>query len=168
FRALLGATALAAAFCLAPAVASAQVCGVPPCGSGGGGTAPLSITLLQNMEFGTLAGDGSITGTATIDPSTGTKSVAGGTFDFGGVTSAASFEVKGLRNTPFTIILPAIVTLNSGADSMTLDSFTSNPSGSGILGSSGKLSVTVGATLHVGVNQPAGNYTGIFDVIVNY
>ncbi len=120
------------------------------------------------MEFGTLAGDGSITGTATIDPSTGTKSVAGGTFDFGGVTSAASFEVKGLRNTPFTIILPAIVTLNSGADSMTLDSFTSNPSGSGILGSSGKLSVTVGATLHVGVNQPAGNYTGIFDVIVNY
>lgn len=146
--------------------ASAQACGTPPCGGGGG--PPITITLTQNLEFGTLAGDASASGTAVINATTGAKSVTGGVFDFGGVSNAASFEVKGKPNTPYTIILPGSVTLSSGGNSMSLGSFTSNPSGSGLLGSNGKTTLQVGATLQIGVSQPAGTYTGIFNVIVNY
>ena len=161
--------ALLAAVVLASAGnTSAQVCGTPPCGGGGGGGGSLKLYLLQNMEFGTLAGDASISGTAVINPTTGAKSVTGGVFDFGGISNAASFEVKGKKNTPYTIILPGSVTLSSGGNTMTLGSFTSNPSGTGIIGSTGNDTLQVGATLQVGVNQPAGTYSGIFDVIVNY
>lgn len=155
---------VAAAILAGAGDASAQPCGTPPCGGG----PPITVTLLQTLEFGTLAGDSSVSGTATINPATGTKSVTGGVFDFGGVSNAASFEVKGKPNTPFTIILPGSVTLNSGTDTLTLGSFASSPSGTGLLGSSGKTNVLVGATLQVGANQAAGAYSGIFDIIVNY
>lgn len=137
----------------------------PPC-SGGGGI-PISITLTQDMAFGTLAPDVSLAGSAIVDPSTGTKTVTGGVFDFGGIHNPAIFAVSGTRNMAFTITLSGAVTLTSGANSMTLNTFTSNPA-VGLLSNAGTANVTVGATLQVGANQPAGTYTGLFDVTVNY
>jgi hypothetical protein len=49
---------------------------------------------------------------------------------------------------------------------MTLTNFTSNPSGS--FTGSALTELTVGATLNVGPNQPAGNYTGSYPISVNY
>lgn len=130
---------------------------------------PISIKLMQDMAFGTLAGDGTLAGTAVINPSTGVKSVTGGVFDLGGIHNPAIFEVKGDKNTTFNITLPGAVTLTSGGNSMTLNNFTSSPSGSGVpTGPNGKVDVTVGATLQVGVNQAAGTYSGVFTVTVNY
>lgn len=135
----------------------------PPCSTG----TPISISVTQNMAFGTLAPDVSISGTAVINPSTGTKTVTGGVFDFGGVHNPAIFAVTGKKNTAFTITLPAAITLDFGGNSMTLNTFTSNPA-VGLLDGAGTATLTVGATLQVGTNQPAGAYTGIFDVTVNY
>jgi len=52
---------------------------------------------------------------------------------------------------------------------MTIDAFTSNPSGTGAL-TAGSQVLTVGATLNVGANQVTGAYTNAtgFDVTVNY
>lgn len=135
---------------------------------------PISITLQANLEFGTIAGDGTFPGAVTIDPVTGNKTVGGGAYDFGGLHSRAEFEVKGTRYATFTITLPASVTLNSGGNSMTLNNFTSTPSGTGVLSTAGdlpgngKATVCVGATLQVGAGQAAGVYSGAFTVIVNY
>ena len=135
---------------------------------------PISITLQTDLEFGTIAGDGTFPGTVTIDPITGNKTVGGGAYDFGGLHSRAEFEVKGTKDAIFTITLPASVTLTSGGNSMTLDNFTSTPSGTGDLSTegdlpgNGKATVYVGAILQVGTNQAAGTYSGAFTVIVNY
>lgn len=136
----------------------------PPCNGGGNA---ITISLTQDMAFGTLAPDISLAGTAVINPTTGTKTVTGGVFDFGGIHTAAIFAVSGKKNTAFTITLPGAVTLTSGGNSMTLNGFTSDPA-VGLLNNGGNANVTVGATLQVGANQPAGTYTGIFDVTVNY
>jgi hypothetical protein len=141
--------------------AAGQSCGSPPCD-------PISITWVQDLEFGTLAGDGTSAGTVTINPVSGAKTVAGGAYDFGGISNPATFDVRGKPNTSYTIILPGSVTLSSGGDTMTLGSFTSSPSGTGSLGTPGKETVQVGATLQVGISQPAGTYSGTFTVIVNY
>lgn len=136
----------------------------PPCGSTG---TPISIVVTQNMAFGTLAPDVLISGTAVIDPSTGIKTITGGVFDFGGVHNPAIFAVAGKKNTAFTITLPGAITLDSGGNSMTLNTFTSNPA-VGLLDSAGAATITVGATLQVGANQATGSYTGLFDITVNY
>lgn len=135
----------------------------PPCSAG----TPIAVSVTQNMAFGTLAPDVLISGTAVIDPSTGIKTITGGVFDFGGVHNPAIFAVAGKKNTAFTITLPGSITLDSGGNSMTLNTFTSNPA-VGLLDSAGAATITVGATLQVGANQATGSYTGLFDITVNY
>lgn len=140
----------------------------PPCGGGGGGTG-ITINVSQDMAFGTLAPNVATAGTAVIDPSTGIKTVTGGVFDFGGVHTAAIFGIRGKKNTAFNVMLPGSVILTSGGNSITLNNFTftfSPPTG--MLDGAGKSDVTVGATLQIGANQPAGTYSGPFDITVNY
>lgn len=85
--------------------------------------------------------------------------------------------VSGEKNLMFQVSLPTSATLTHGSDSMTLDTFTistdtdadplnrlleDNGSGGGLAG------FGVGATLHVGADQPAGLYSGPFVVSVQY
>ncbi len=129
--------------------------------------APIPINSVLGLEFGTLAGDATMAGTATIDPATNAKTVSGGVSDVGGVHRRASFLVTGDPNVAFTVILPSSVTVTSGANSMTLNGFSSSPSGVGTLNGLGFRILYVGATLQVGANQPAGTYSGAFTVVVN-
>jgi len=50
---------------------------------------------------------------------------------------------------------------------MTVDTFTSTPSGTGTL-TGGAETLNVGATLQVGIGQATGSYTGTYSVTVNY
>ncbi len=130
--------------------------------------APITINTLLDLDFGTLAGDTTLAGTATIDPATNAKTVSGGVMDFGGVHRRASFLITGDPNVAFTVILPSSVTVTSGGNSMTLNGFSSSPSGVGTLNALGIRILYVGATLQVGAGQAAGTYSGAFTVIVNY
>jgi len=112
-----------------------------------------------------------------VGPSPGavTISAAGVRSSTGGVTlgssseaAAARFTVTGEPNGVFDVTLPSSATLSSGAHSMTLDTFTSSPSGSGTLDAFGMQTLTVGATLHVGAAQPSGSYSGFYNVTVAY
>jgi spore coat protein U-like protein len=51
---------------------------------------------------------------------------------------------------------------------MTVNAFTSTPSGTGTFNSGGTATLNIGATLAVGANQTAGSYTGTFSVTVDY
>src|SRR5207249_2169946 len=107
---------------------------------------------------------GATAGTVTVSPA-GVRSATGGVA-LGSSTgvSAAAFTVTGDPLATYSVSLPGSATLSSGAASLTLDGFTSTPSGAGNLSLLGRQTLTVGGTLHVGVHQLSGTYTGTFSV----
>lgn len=125
------------------------------------------VTATRNLALGRfIATTG---GTVTISPD-GVRSGSGGVILLGGASAtSAAFSLTesgtGTSLTWTTITLPASATLGSGGASMTLNNFTSNPDRNV---TAGVQLLSVGATLVVSPNQPAGNYTGTFAVSVNY
>ncbi len=130
--------------------------------------AAISLTKNADLAFGDLT-SGATAGTVRIGPG-GARSRTGGVTVLASTFGNASFTVStpsGSRN--YTIILPGSATLASGGGfTMTVDTFTSNPSGSGKTNGGTLLqTLNVGATLHVNANQRPGTYTGTFTVTVN-
>ncbi len=128
----------------------------------------ISISKVDNLRFGNVAA-GSSVGTVVLT-ATGTRSKTGGvTLSNVNTGGPASFTVSGDGTATYAITLPSTPTTltDGGTNNMTVDTFTSQPAGTGAL-TGGTQTLTVGATLHVGANQPAGNYTGTFSVSVDY
>jgi hypothetical protein len=132
---------------------------------------PIGITKTADLDFGSFS---SITdgagGTVVIAPN-GNRSATGDVAlsTVGSATvSAASFNVAGQADATYAITLPESATLTNGANTMSIDTFTSSPGTSGTLDNTGKQSLAVGGTLHVGATQAAGTYAGTFNVSVEY
>ena len=132
---------------------------------------PIAISKTVDMNFGNVAASAAL-GTVVLTPA-GARSTTGGVTlpSTVGTVTAASFTVTGTPGYTYAITLPAVaLTITSGAPSMTVDTWTSNPTPTGTL-VAGSSTLTVGATLYVGANQAAGVY-GIpaqtFTVTVNY
>lgn len=115
----------------------------------------IRISRISDLEFGT-GGAG--------DPA---KTVPSGTAEN---ATNASFEVQGDDNRAYSISLPATATIRRGTvDSITLSSFTSYPSGNGLLNNRGEQLLFIGATrAALRVNQTAGAYSGTFTITVVY
>jgi hypothetical protein len=132
--------------------------------------APITITKTVDMNFGNVASSAAL-GTVVLTPAGGRSATGGVTLPAtAGTVSAASFTVGGQTGFTYAITLPAAATtITSGANTMTVNTWTSNPSGTGTL-TGGTSTLTVGATLNVGANQPAGTYVSgtPFTVTVNY
>ena len=133
---------------------------------------PIAISNTANMDFGNVAVSATVPGTVLMDPD-GTRTPGGGCTlpATAGTVSGAAFLVTGVTGYGFAITLPAAATtLSDGAGhNMTVDTWTSNPSGTGAIVAGGT-TVQVGATLNVGAGQVAGLYTSTapFTVTVNY
>jgi hypothetical protein len=130
---------------------------------------PITITKDVDMNFGNLYS--AAAGTVVLDPAGGRSVTGGVTLAPGGTVTAASFTVGGTADVTYAITLPAgATTISSGANTMTVDTWTSTPLATGTLDATGNETLTVGATLNVGLNQPAGIYVSgtLFDVTVNY
>ncbi len=132
---------------------------------------PISIVHVADLAFGNVAVQAGTAGTVIMSTA-GARSTGGA----GGVTlpsvtgtfNAAAFTVNGDGASTYAITLPATVTINSGGNNMTVNAFTSNPSGTGAL-TLGTQSLLIGATLNVSAGQAPGTYTNAsWDVIVNY
>lgn len=130
-----------------------------------------TFTTNRSLVFGRfVAGSG---GTIIVSPS-GARMRTGGVALVSSAPSSASFtftDNAGDNASAAVIIsLPAdgSVTLTSGASTMAVTSFTSNPGPAAGAMSGGTLIFTVGATLTVGANQPAGSYTGSIPITVQY
>ncbi len=153
------ATAWLAVLFAAPAVPAAHSSPAAPAG--------IFLSANSNLSFGQIVATRS-PGSVTVTPG-GVRSSSGGvvlgrTVGF----SPASFTVSGDANANYVITLPASVTFSAGGKSMTVDTFTSNPSGSGTLGAAGTQTLSVGATLHVGSAQQSSAYSGSYAVTVAY
>ena len=132
--------------------------------------ADITLSKTADMNFGdVIAGSalGTVVLTAAASPS---RSTTGGTeLGNSGSVSSATFTVGGEGSSTYSITLPSSdVTITSSSNTMTVNTFTSSPSGTGTL-SGGSETLYVGATLNVGADQASGaNYTGSFDVTVAY
>ncbi len=130
---------------------------------------PIAISKNADMAFGKfIAGNG-----GTISMATNGARTAGGAvtlFNQGSTSNAASFAVTGEGAYTYAITLPANSTVNvsdGASHTMGVSSFVSNPSGTGIL-TAGAQTLLVGATLTASSGQAPGNYTGSFNVTVDY
>lgn len=137
---------------------------------------PITISKTVDLAFGKNISDATSIGTVII-ATDGTRTfggaVVGQTAQFGAAgNTAASFGITGENNATYAITLPSSpVTVTSAAlDTMSVDSFVSNPNATGTLSGTGSDTLLVGATLHVGINQAAGVYTALtpFSVTVAY
>lgn len=124
-----------------------------------------------DMDFGNIVTDA--TGGTVILAPAGTASKTGALI-LTGTPTAAVFTVTGDGASTYAITLPSstyTITDPISAKTMTVTTFTSTPSNTGIL-TSGTQELRVGATLTVGstTSNPAGVYTNAtgFEVTVAY
>lgn len=130
---------------------------------------PLALTKVTDMDFGTIATTGTA-GTVVLGTDN-SRTAVGPSLVPPAAGVAASFTVAGEANRTFTITLPAngTVSLVSGANSMAANTFVHNAGATPTLSGAGAAAFTVGATLSVAANQPAGTYTSAnFPVTVSY
>jgi hypothetical protein len=128
---------------------------------------PISISKTADLNFGDVVASGSA-GTVVLSTAGARSTTGGASLGSGSAVSAAAFTVSGQGSATYAITLPASATVTSGPNTMTVNAFTSNPSGTGTLSGGGSQNLNVGATLNVGVSQPTGTYSGTFDVTVTY
>ncbi len=128
---------------------------------------PISIVKDADLNFGNIAVT-NVAGTVQM-AADGTRYKTGGiTLPVStGTVTPAQFSVSGDGNHAYNVTLPTSVTINNGAESMIVDDFIHNATGS-LTG--GVESFKVGATLHVSGSQAAGQYQTAtpFTVTVNY
>ncbi|HEX7709789.1 MAG TPA: DUF4402 domain-containing protein [Sphingomonadaceae bacterium] len=139
----------------------------------------LTLVKTADLQFGTNIG-GNTTGTVVVGPS-GSVSSTGGVVRAGGTTSAAQFYAFSQRNETASVKIGAnfinITRLGGGA-TMRVDTFTISSTPPSTLSTTnttftlntpnGIFPFTIGATLHVGVHQMPGTYTGTFSVTMTY
>ena len=121
------------------------------------------VSQKRDLLFGITVPDVDFGGTAVISPAGG-KTVTGGAIDLGGTTRAGRFNVTGTADTSYSCTLPGSIQVTSGANSATVDTFTTNPGLSGTLDSFGKVIINIGATLQLASGPAAGSYSGTFDL----
>ena len=126
-----------------------------------------SITSAEDLDFGEV-GSGTSPGAVVLPPQGGRSGTGGVTLGKQGDPGSARFEIRGIPRTAFSFALPGSMYLTSGANSMLVDTFTSHTGGNGTLDGDGETWLRVGATLRVGANQVAGDYTGTFAVTVTF
>lgn len=133
---------------------------------------PVNLLKVRDLNFGFIS-SGETSGVVVLAPTeAGSRTVSGGvSLPSGtGPVKSAKFIVSGSKGNSFSIILPTNpIVLSNGSAFMTLDNFTSSPSGSGTF-TSGSQTICVGATLNVNANQQPGLYksTEQFEIIVSY
>jgi hypothetical protein len=134
------------------------------------GNAKQTFSSSQALSFGRFAAVSG--GTITVTPA-GARSRTGGVTLLTSTATPAQFtntdNTNKYQSAAVIISLPAdgSVVLSSGASQMSLRTFTSNPSGTGVM-SGGSLQISVGATLVVNANQPKGAYSGSIPLTIQY
>lgn len=120
-----------------------------------------SVTIQSNLAFGSIAGNGTSSGTASLTASTSpTLTLSSGLTNFGGTISAARFRVQGTNGYVVTITLPSSFSITVGGKTMTVTNLTHDCPAPCTLPPSGRATINVGGTLNLSPNQGSGAYTG--------
>ncbi|MGD8420405.1 MAG: DUF4402 domain-containing protein [Gammaproteobacteria bacterium] len=132
---------------------------------------PLGIVESVAMDFGTVAG-GPLAGNVLLDTA-GTRSATGDVqLLAAGPGSPATFQVTGEANQAYSLSFGNGTLANAGGQLISVSGFTDNSLGT--IPGSGSETFQVGATLGIGSNQAAGNYSTAngggspYTVTINY
>ncbi len=141
---------------------------------------PLSLINTADLDFGTLI-SGATSGTVTINPSTNARTSAGGVTPVGGGAHRATFQGAARIGLIVTINGSNTATLTrvgGGAPPMTANLTRTYGSGFTVVTlpifgtvtiiATGLQTYYVGGTLNIPANQPDGDYSGTFNLTVNY
>lgn len=128
---------------------------------------PITLTNTQGLAFGNIAASAAV-GTVTVSPAGIRTNTGGVTPSAIGTFNNAVYTATGEVNATYSISLPASVNIASGANTMMVNGFTSDPTPTGLIGAGGSQTINVGATLNVGANQPSGDYSGTYNVTIAY
>jgi hypothetical protein len=123
----------------------------------------ISVSPATPLNFGFII-PGATAGTLVVSP-TGVTTPTGVTYLNG--AAAGTFTATGTAGEPLVVTFDASDTLAGPGPAMTINAFTA---GGATTFTSGTVTFSVGATLAVGTSgaQTAGNYTGNYNVTVNY
>lgn len=129
-----------------------------------------NVNCFQSMIFGSIIAC-SAAGTVRMDPdgtrsTTGCVSVIGPSSHARCILTGSLFPVRPMQ---ISISAPTF-TISNGTSHMNVNGFDLNTAGNGptITLTAFITVVGIGATLHVGANQPSGNYSGTATINVNY
>lgn len=130
---------------------------------------PISIVNDVAMNYATLASSAT-TGTVKMAATAGaTLEPTGGATVISGTPTAGKFTVTGQGTQVFTITLPAVASeLTCSAETITVDAWTCSETLTSATLVDGTLVFYVGGTLNIGAAQVGGEYTGTFNIIVDY
>lgn len=130
---------------------------------------PLTLQTIADLDFANL---GVTTGgTATIDPVTGSISLAGGIVRLGGTPSPARFAGAATRQSVVNIKIPkqpVLIRRVGGTETLSVSNFTLDGQDKRNLAQQSSFVFAVGAQITVPANAIEGVYVGDIDVTVNY
>ncbi len=131
---------------------------------------PLSLTKLQDLDFGQMTVTNA--GTVVIDPNANTISKTGGVLLVGTGWHAAQFVGSSAgQSAVVNIKLPnqlTTLTRQGGTETMTLSNLTLEGQAKRTIAAAESFTFRVGGTLNVAANQVEGIYTGTFNVDIQY
>ena len=130
---------------------------------------PLSVILKDDMLFGFLAAP--TAGTAILNPDTGALTTTGGVVSLGGEIHPAQFI--GAAQSSVVVLIKLTngsipLTRTGGAEVMLLSKLSLQGQSKRTLARLESFTFRVGGTLNVAANQAQGNYTGTFEVEIQY
>ena len=135
-------------------------------GAGAKIIAPLEISSVTDLYFGTIAPSTTVADTVAV-LADGSRKCGPALTCLTADHTAAAFAVTGEADAFYTIALPKeIKIVNDNGTAMRVSDFNGSKSNGQLL--KGEDAFTVGGTLDVGVRQEAGKYTGSFTVAVEY
>lgn len=130
---------------------------------------PVTVTKLQDMDFGSLAS--TTAGTAVLEPNADVLTTTGGVTPVGGSPHSAEFVGSAQSSAVVNIKVPnkpSTLTRVGGTETMTVSLFTLQGQSKRTLAKAQSFTFRVGGTLNVAANQAQGVYVGTFDVTVQY
>lgn len=131
---------------------------------------PLSLTKVNDLDFGTVAGS-NVAGNVTVDADSGVRSAGGGVIAAPSTFSRGRFDGLGQagQTVGLTITPPTGNVLVSGTNTVAVNSLSLDSGGATrVIGSGGNFTVYVGGDFGIAANQANGTYSALFTLTADY
>lgn len=131
---------------------------------------PLVLTMLQNLDVGTITlGPGTWSNATVSLARSGTFTCSNPNLTCTGATAVAQYNVQGSNNQTVYITVPNVTLVNQSDATQTLTLVPSAPA-TVVLTNSGPpgTNFSIGGSITLDSTTNAGTYTGTFNVTVNY
>lgn len=132
----------------------------------------LSITSGTALNFGRIQLPGAGSSTITLDAGTGARTVSGAAIAYATpAPTRGAFTVAGEGGQQVSISVPAAITLNGPAASLSVNLTSSTPASAtlpGALGAAGSLPISIGGSFTLTPATPPGAYSGTVTVSADY